>query len=167
MASWWRGCHVDRCGWLAVEAPPYHTGQGDNQAPVAAPLVSPPTVYCPGYQFNTFVIWPKQTHFPPVCHESTWGEWRYSSTCLTLAPDASVWSASHPGHFTPPPWVKSPLYPLNRRLVDPIVNLNAALEKRSSSFCQDSNSTSSSPQPGHSNDYATVAVTQGGSKVKF
>lgn len=32
---------------------------------------------------------------------------------------------------------------------------------------QDSNPRSSSPQPGHYNDYATLAVTQGGSKVKF
>ena len=52
----------DRCSWFVVEAPPHHTGQGDNKAPVAVPLVSPPTVYNPGYQFNTFVIWPKQTH---------------------------------------------------------------------------------------------------------
>jgi hypothetical protein len=33
------------------------------------------------------------------CHEAVLGEWRYSSTILTLALDGGVWLVSHPSNL--------------------------------------------------------------------
>jgi hypothetical protein len=51
-------------------------------------------------------------------HEGVLGEWRYSSThSPTSALDASEWSASRRGRFTP--HRKSPWHPLDRSLGGP------------------------------------------------
>jgi hypothetical protein len=73
---------------------------------------------------------------------------------LTLVVDRSAWSESHPGHFSP---LKVPQYQLNTKLGEPQHQTDIIEKKKIFSPCQDSNSTSPSPQPGHRSSYTTPA----------
>jgi hypothetical protein len=161
-ASWRRGSHVRQvwliCSWSTTSS--QRTGWQPSSCGCTTGFTSHSLLPSVSIQYLCHLT---KTLTPPCMPWKHMWEWRYSSTSLTLAPDGSVWSLPHSASR-----VKSPLYPLNRGLVGPIVNLNAALEKRSSSFSrQDWNSRSFSPQNGNYNDYAALAVTQGGSNVTF
>ena len=83
-----------------------------------------------------------------------WYMWEpeiYFHSFLTLVADIDAWSESHPWHFTPR---NVHQHPLNMKLGVPQARLD---NKNIFSPFQDLNSSSSSPQPGHSSNYSILA----------
>jgi hypothetical protein len=79
-------------------------------------------------------------------HEGVLVEWSYSSTySLTSVLDGDEWSASLPGRFIPR--VKSPLYPLDRRLGGPQSRSGRGGEGKNSQPCRESNTDHPIVQP--------------------